>query len=84
MVAIGIPHDVNLYDKIFRLFDINDNGVVDQKEVMAALDLFKEHSFEEKVRSNFISEIFLFIIKIKSSLNWLMKTAEEVLMKKNW
>jgi len=50
LVAIGIPHDANLYDKIFRLFDINDNGVVDQKEVMAALDLFKEHSFEEKVR----------------------------------
>jgi len=30
---------------------MNDNGVVDQKEVLAALDLFKEHSFEEKVRS---------------------------------
>jgi len=51
LTAIGIQYDANLYDKLFRLFDMNDNGVVDQKEVLAALDLFKEHSFEEKVRS---------------------------------
>jgi len=47
--ALGIGYDANLFERLFRLFDLNDNGVIDQKEILATLELFKEHSFEEKV-----------------------------------
>ena len=34
---------------LLRLFDLNGNGVIESTEILVAIDMFKEHSIEEKV-----------------------------------
>jgi len=42
---------LNNYEKIkyFRLFDLKGDGVIESTEILVAIDMFKEHSIEEKV-----------------------------------
>lgn len=63
MVSIGVKNDRTLSDRLFwyfllisgnsintcRLFDLNGNGVIESTEILVAIDMFKEHSIEEKV-----------------------------------
>ena len=53
MRSIGVPYDKNLYEKLFWLFDINKDGVVDAKEFGVVNNLLQSHSLEEKVYSFF-------------------------------
>ena len=48
--SIGIKYDKVLYDKLFWLFDMNNNGVINEKEFIIINNLFKGHSVEEKVK----------------------------------
>jgi len=40
-----------LFQRLFWLFDLNGDGGVEPREAIAALELFKDHSFEEKLKS---------------------------------
>lgn len=51
--ACGIRYDQSLHERLFWLFDLNGNGVIEQKEILLALELFKEHSLDEKVKMFF-------------------------------
>lgn len=51
--SIGVPYDKKLYDKLFWLFDINKDGIVDAKEFGVINNLFISHSLEEKVTAFF-------------------------------
>jgi Ca2+-binding EF-hand superfamily protein len=51
--AMGIKFDLVLFQRLFWLFDVNGDGGVDQREAIAALELFRDHSFEEKLKMFF-------------------------------
>jgi len=53
LIAVGINQNPNLYARLFWLFDMNGDGVIDQKELLTVLEWFKENSFEERLKSNF-------------------------------
>ena len=69
--SIGIGYDRKLYDKLFWLFDMNNDGIIDEKEFILINNLFKGHTVEEKVKIFFSlcdceNEGFLDEVKIKS------------------
>lgn len=48
--SIGIRYDKRLYEKLFWLFDMNGDGIIDEKEFVLINDLFKGHTVEEKAK----------------------------------
>ena len=48
--SIGISHDQRLYEKLFWLFDMNGDGIIDEKEFVLINNLFKGHTVEEKAK----------------------------------
>jgi len=52
MIAVGVKQNPNLYTRLFWLFDMNGDGIIDQKELLVVLEWFKENSFEERLKSN--------------------------------
>jgi Ca2+-binding EF-hand superfamily protein len=48
--SIGISHDKRLYEKLFWLFDMNGDGIIDEKEFVLINNLFKGHTVEEKAK----------------------------------
>ncbi len=51
MIAVGVKQNPNLYTRLFWLFDMNGDGIIDQRELLVVLEWFKENSFEEKLKS---------------------------------
>jgi len=51
--AVGINQNSNLFARLFWLFDMNGDGVIDQKELLTVLEWFKENSFEERLKMFF-------------------------------
>ena len=52
---IGIDKDdKNLKERLYWVFDLNENGSIDSKEVAYCINLFREYSLEEKVKSKII------------------------------
>jgi hypothetical protein len=45
-----VKYKKNLYDKLFWLFDMNNSGVITEKEFIIINNLFKGHTVEEKVK----------------------------------
>ena len=52
LTTIGIKNDRTLNDRLFWLFDLNGNGVIESTEILIAIDMFKEHSIEEKINGD--------------------------------
>ena len=55
--------DKNLAEKLFYVFDEDSSGTVDYKELIVGLEVLKDDSIDEKLKSNF---------RIYSSLFWFM------------
>lgn len=48
---IGInKDDKNLKERLYWVFDLNDNGDIDSNEIAYGINLFREYSLEEKVK----------------------------------
>ena len=47
--SLGFKYDPNLYERLFWLFDINGNGYIQTKEIVIGLELFREHTLDEKI-----------------------------------
>jgi hypothetical protein len=53
MDHIGIKRDRNLLNRLFWLFDLNSDDVIDHSEIQYSINLFKEYTLEEKVNTFF-------------------------------
>eukprot|EP01017_Pseudomicrothorax_dubius_P045044 TRINITY_DN7715_c0_g1_i4.p1 TRINITY_DN7715_c0_g1~~TRINITY_DN7715_c0_g1_i4.p1 ORF type:complete len:131 (+),score=24.96 TRINITY_DN7715_c0_g1_i4:139-531(+) len=49
LMGCNIKYEKNLFERLFWLLDLNGNGVIEQREILIGLDMFKEYSFEEKL-----------------------------------
>jgi len=52
--TIGVKFDKKLYHSIFWLYDLNGDGLVDDKEFWLINSLFRGRSILDKVKSKFI------------------------------
>ena len=43
--------DKNLKERLYWIFDLNDSGDIDSHEIRYCINLFREYSLEEKVKS---------------------------------
>lgn len=48
--AVGLGGDIALGDKLFYIFDEDNSGTVDYKELIMGLEIFKDNSIEEKLK----------------------------------
>ena len=46
----GITHDDELINKLFWVFDEDDSGDIDYKEMAFGLEMFRESPFENKLK----------------------------------
>ena len=49
MNGIGLKKDRNLISRLFWLFDLNGDGIIDYNELQYSINLFREYSLEDKV-----------------------------------
>ncbi|EAR91254.3 EF-hand pair protein (macronuclear) [Tetrahymena thermophila SB210] len=47
---VGLGAEQNLGDKLFYIFDDDNSGTVDYKELIIGLEMFKENSIDDKLR----------------------------------
>ena len=67
LISFGLGADKNLAEKLFYVFDEDSSGTVDYKELIVGLEVLKDDTIDEKLKSN------LFIQSIHLSLFWFMR-----------
>lgn len=51
---VGLGADKNLAEKLFYVFDEDSSGTVDYKELIVGLEVLKDDTIEEKLKSNLL------------------------------
>lgn len=74
--SIGVRFDPKLYNQLFMQFDINRDGVIDEKEFIVINNLFKGHTIDEKVK-------IFFGLCDQESEGYLDETKQKSLFKRN-
>ena len=51
MKSVGVPHDNQLLNDLFWIFDLNGDEIIDSKEFASISGLFKGFTLADKIKS---------------------------------